>query len=115
MMNGHANVSSAKLTVFLYIILVTSGNSYNFKLRKTKTYDCSRLQAFVSYDERDKTGLRPAAEGNIIIGSHIGFRSKTRQSGRRKFLKKRTCYYSNASSCVTFQILHDTTVKQIVE
>ena len=50
-MNGHANMSSAKLTVFLYIILVISGNSYNFKLRKTKTYDCSRLQAFVSHDE----------------------------------------------------------------
>ena len=56
MMNGHANMSSAKLTVFLYIILVISGNSYNFKLRKTKTYDCSRLQEFVSHDERDKTG-----------------------------------------------------------
>ena len=32
LINSHANMSSAKLTVFLYIILVISGNSYNFTL-----------------------------------------------------------------------------------
>ena len=32
LINSHANMSSAKLTVFLFIILVISGNSYNFTL-----------------------------------------------------------------------------------
>eukprot|EP00794_Sanderia_malayensis_P000634 gene634-1302_t len=94
-------------------LLVVSRNNCRKVLYRPSGNNYKSKWTYISHDARDKVGL--GLELNIIPGGHLGFGWKASQGFKRRFHKSRISYYSNRSSCITHQLLYDSTVKQILE
>ena len=109
------NMDSIKLSLLLYTLLVFPGIKCRNHLHKLKANYSTWNWKDVSHDGRDKIRSHSITESSILLVGHIGFGWTAKQGFKKRFHKSRITYYSNTSSCITHQLLYDSTAKQILE
>ena len=97
-------MGSIKPTLFLYTLLVSSGDRCRNYLLKLKASYGTWNWGDVSLDGRDEIRLHSTSESSILLGGHIGFGWRVKQGYKKRFDKSRISYHSNTSSFVTHQL-----------
>ena len=117
MATGRVFRSCRIIFIFLLVLSTALGNRpCKCSCRSNKSLWC-QLNAADAKDGLDLSGL-PLQDvfTNVFgIGSHDGFGDEGSQSppSKRKYHRSRICMYGDISSCVTYQLMKESSVKRI--
>ena len=108
------------LILLLFLSSVLGNRPCKHSCRGNKTL-CSQLNAADAMDGLDIFGFPLQVVINALeigeIGGHIGFGDEGSQSShsKRKYHRSRICLYGDISSCVTYQLMKESSVKRILQ